>query len=159
MNISPPGDLFTIAVCEKIAPHHCWGVKNSPLRRRFFIWGQFFHVVNQKLLPGESPPGDFFGGRFFHATPALDSLGKTSEFLANISLSCHEAVRVLGWDLQIPSLSPVSRRPLLLQAMDISSVRRPPVSVMMPADRVSAHDLPLAEFVSAIGVEREKYHK
>jgi len=43
--------------------------------------------------------------------------------------------------------------------MDIPSVRRPPVSVMAPADRVSAHDLPLAESLSAIGVEREKYHK
>jgi len=32
------------------------------------------------------------------------------------------------------------------------------VSVMAPADRVSAHDLPLAESLSAIGVEREKYH-
>jgi len=32
------------------------------------------------------------------------------------------------------------------------------VSVMMPADRVSTHDLPLAESLSALGVEREKYH-
>jgi len=32
------------------------------------------------------------------------------------------------------------------------------VSVMTPADRVSAHDLPLAESLSAKGVEREKYH-
>jgi len=59
---------------------------------------------------------------------------------------------------QEDTLSPVSRRPLLLQAMDISSVRRPPVSVMTPADRVSAHDLPLAEPLSEKGVEREKYH-
>jgi len=44
----------------------------------------------------------------------------------------------------------------LIQAMDIPSVRRPPVSVMVPADRVSTHDLPLAESLSA--VEREKYH-
>jgi len=29
---------------------------------------------------------------------------------------------------------------------------------MAPADRVSAHDLPLAKSLSAIGVEREKYH-
>jgi len=43
-------------------------------------------------------------------------------------------------------------------AMDIPSVRRPPVSVMVPADRVSAHDLPLAESLSAV-VKREKYHK
>jgi len=28
--------------------------------------------------------------------------------------------------------------------MDIPSVRRPPVPVLVPADRVSAHDLPLA---------------
>jgi len=34
--------------------------------------------------------------------------------------------------------------------MDIPSVRRPPVSVMVPADRVSAHDLPLAETLSAV---------
>jgi len=33
--------------------------------------------------------------------------------------------------------------------MDIPSVRRPPVSVMVPADRVSTHDLPLAESLSA----------
>jgi len=59
---------------------------------------------------------------------------------------------------QEDALSPVSRRPLLLQAMDIPSVRRPPASVMTPADRVSAHDLPLAESLSAKGVEREKYH-
>jgi len=32
------------------------------------------------------------------------------------------------------------------------------VSVVTPADRVSAHDLPLAESLSAKGVEREKYH-
>jgi len=46
----------------------------------------------------------------------------------------------------------------LFQTMDIPSVRRPPVSVMMPADRVSTHDLPLAESLSALEVEREKYH-
>jgi len=45
----------------------------------------------------------------------------------------------------------------LIQAMDIPSVRRPPVSVMVPADRVSAHDLPLAKSLSAL-VSREKYH-
>jgi len=45
----------------------------------------------------------------------------------------------------------------LIQAMDIPSVRRPSVSVMVPADRVSAHDLPLAESLSA-SVSREKYH-
>jgi len=45
----------------------------------------------------------------------------------------------------------------LIQAMDIPSVRRPPVSVMVPADRVSTHDLPFAESLSAV-VEREKYH-
>jgi len=59
---------------------------------------------------------------------------------------------------QEDALFPVSRRPLLLQAMDISSVGRPPVSVMTPADRVSAHDLPLPESLLAKGVEREKYH-
>jgi len=48
--------------------------------------------------------------------------------------------------------------PPLLQAMDIPSVRRPPVSVMVPADRVSTRDLPLAESLSAL-VSREKYHK
>jgi len=52
----------------------------------------------------------------------------------------------------------VSRPPLLLRTMDIPSVRHPPVSVMAPADRVSAHDLTLAESFSAIGGEREKYH-
>jgi len=45
----------------------------------------------------------------------------------------------------------------LIQAMDIPSVRRPPVSVMVPADRVPTHDLPLAESLSAV-VNREKYH-
>jgi len=45
--------------------------------------------------------------------------------------------------------------PPLIQAMDIPSVRRPPVSVMVPADRVSTHDLPLAESLSAV-VKREK---
>jgi len=47
--------------------------------------------------------------------------------------------------------------PSLIRAMDIPSVRRPPVSVMVPADRVSTHDLPLAESLSAV-VNREKYH-
>jgi len=49
-----------------------------------------------------------------------------------------------------PVLSPI-------HAMDIPSVRRPPVSVMVPADRVSAHDLPLAE--TLLVVEGELYHK
>jgi len=39
--------------------------------------------------------------------------------------------------------------------MDISSVRRPPVSVMVPADRVSTHNLPLAAFAV---VEKELFH-
>jgi len=47
--------------------------------------------------------------------------------------------------------------PPLFQAMDIPSVRRPPVSVMVPADRVSTHDFPFAESLSAV-LEREKYH-
>jgi len=38
----------------------------------------------------------------------------------------------------------------LIHAMDIPSVRRPRVSVMVQADRVSAHDLPLAETLSAV---------
>jgi len=45
----------------------------------------------------------------------------------------------------------------LFQTMDIPSVRGPPVSVMMPADRVSTHDLPLAESLST-AVKKEKYH-
>jgi len=48
-----------------------------------------------------------------------------------------------------PLLSPI-------HAMDLPSVRRPPVSVMLPAYRVSAHDLPLAETLSA--VEGELFH-
>jgi len=44
----------------------------------------------------------------------------------------------------------------LIHAMDIPSVHRPPVSVMVPADRVSAHDLPLAETLSA--VKGELFH-
>jgi len=54
-------------------------------------------------------------------------------------------------------IPPISKQPPLLQTMDIPSVRRPPVSVMMPADRVSTHDLPLVESLSAVVVEREKY--
>jgi len=54
-------------------------------------------------------------------------------------------------------IPPVSKLPLI-RTMDIPSVRRPPVSVMMPAERVSTHDLPLAESLSALGIEREKYH-
>jgi len=50
-----------------------------------------------------------------------------------------------------------SKQPPLLQTMDIPSVRRPPVSVMVQADRVSTHDLPLTESLSA--VDWEKYHK
>jgi len=48
-----------------------------------------------------------------------------------------------------PVLSPI-------HALDIPSVRRPPVSVMVPADRVSTHDLPLAETLSV--VERGLFH-
>jgi len=48
-----------------------------------------------------------------------------------------------------PVLSPI-------HAMDIPSVRRPPVSGMIPADRVSAHNLPLAETLSV--VERGLFH-
>jgi len=40
--------------------------------------------------------------------------------------------------------------------MDIPSVRRPPVPVMVPADRVSTHDLPLAETLWA--AEGELFH-
>jgi len=43
-----------------------------------------------------------------------------------------------------------------IQAMDIPSVHRPPVPVIVPADRVSTHDLPLAETLSV--VERELFH-
>jgi len=43
-----------------------------------------------------------------------------------------------------------------IHTMDIPSVRRPPVSVMVPANRVSTHDLPLAETLSV--VERELFH-
>jgi len=48
-----------------------------------------------------------------------------------------------------PVLSPI-------HAMDIPSVRRPPVPVMVPADRVSTHDLPLVETLSV--VERGLFH-
>jgi len=62
-------------------------------------------------------------------------------------------------DLPITTRFAVAHCPPLLSpihAMDIPSVRRPPVSVMLPADRVSAHDLPLAETLSA--VEGELFH-
>jgi len=41
--------------------------------------------------------------------------------------------------------------------MDIPSVRRPPVPVMVPADRVSTLDLPLADTLAV--AERELFHK
>jgi len=53
------------------------------------------------------------------------------------------------------NIFPLSKQPLV-QTMDIPSVRRPPVSVMVPANRVSAHDLPLAETLSV--VEGGNYH-
>jgi len=40
--------------------------------------------------------------------------------------------------------------------MDLPSVRRLPVPAMVPADRVSTHDLPLAETLSV--AERELFH-
>jgi len=46
---SPLGNLFTIAVCEKIAPY-CLIVRNKPPRRRLFEWGRFFHVVTKSFL-------------------------------------------------------------------------------------------------------------
>jgi len=49
-----------------------------------------------------------------------------------------------------PVLSPI-------HAMDIPSVRRTPVLVAVPADRVSTHDLPLAETLSV--AERELFHR
>jgi len=48
-----------------------------------------------------------------------------------------------------PVLSP-------FHTMDIPSVRRPPVPAMVPADRVSTHDLPLAETLSV--VKSELFH-
>jgi len=49
-----------------------------------------------------------------------------------------------GEDYNSPTvLSPI-------RTMDIPSVRRPPVSATIPTDRVSAHDLPLAETLSAV---------
>jgi len=54
-------------------------------------------------------------------------------------------------------IPPASTQPLL-QTMDIHSVRRPPVPAMVPSDRVSTHDPPLAESRSAL-VSRGKYHK
>jgi len=48
-----------------------------------------------------------------------------------------------------PVLSP-------FHTMDIPSVRRPPVPVMVQADRVSTHALPLAETLSV--VERKFFH-
>jgi len=48
-----------------------------------------------------------------------------------------------------PVLSPI-------HAMDIPSVRRPPISVLVPADRVSTHDLPLAKTLSV--VDRGLFH-
>jgi len=56
----------------------------------------------------------------------------------------------------LDNIPPPPKSPLI-QAMDIPSVRGPPVSVMMPADRVSTQVLPLAESLSA-AVSREKYH-
>jgi len=70
----------------------------------------------------------------------------TTSFPFPSSSSEHEE----EYDLPTTTLS-------LIRAMDIPSVRRPPVSVMVPADQVSTHDLPLAEFLSA-AVEKEKYH-
>jgi len=46
-------------------------------------------------------------------------------------------------DNPLPVLSPP-------HTMDIPSVRRPPVPVMVPADRVSTHDLPLAELLAVV---------
>jgi len=40
--------------------------------------------------------------------------------------------------------------------MDIPIVRRPPVPVMVPADRGSTHDLPVAETLAV--VKRELFH-
>jgi len=48
-----------------------------------------------------------------------------------------------------PALSPI-------HVMDIPSVRRPPVLLTVPANRVSTHDLPLAETLSV--VERRLFH-
>jgi len=48
----------------------------------------------------------------------------------------------------IPVLSPI-------HTMDILSVRCPPVPVMVPADRVSTHNMPLAETLSV--AERELF--
>jgi len=41
--------------------------------------------------------------------------------------------------------------------MDIPSVRRPPVPAMVPSDRVSTHDLPLAENISV--AEGQLFHR
>jgi len=49
MKNQPPGDLFTITVCEKIATP-LFGREKIPLQQRFFEEGKFFHVVNKTLL-------------------------------------------------------------------------------------------------------------
>jgi len=70
----------------------------------------------------------------------------------------HRTTSPSSSDLGDDSDNPIERPPQpLVQAMDIPSVRRPPVSVMLPADRVSTHDLPLAESLSAV-VDSEKHH-
>jgi len=51
---SPLGDLFTIAVCEKIAPY-CLIIRNSPPPRRLLERGQFFHLVTKSLLSWKTP--------------------------------------------------------------------------------------------------------
>jgi len=60
----------------------------------------------------------------------------------------------LGDDSDNPMERP--KQPPFLQTMDIPSLRRRPVSVMVLADRVSTRDLPLAESLSA--VDMKKYH-
>jgi len=79
--------------------------------------------------------------------PSYESHRTTTSSSSLSSFSDHED---LG-NIQTPPQSP------LVQAMDIPSVRGPPVSVMMPADRVFTQVLPLAESLSA-AVSREKYH-
>jgi len=50
-----PRRLFTIAVCEIIAPY-CLIARNSPPRRKLFERGRFYHVVTKSLLSWKTRP-------------------------------------------------------------------------------------------------------
>jgi len=90
-------------------------------------------------------------GDEYEEETVTDAIGGYEEEIKRNSYSSSSSPSKHGSDCdEPPVLSPH-------HTIDIPSVRRPPVPVLVPADRVSTHDLPLAARLTV--VEKELFHK